>query len=225
VRHRVVGQHRLRHARCRETGTSAGAHPSYPDPANFGRVRMAMPNERLLASIAIQIQWLAELARDEGVALRHVKPHGALYNDAATDKNIAHAVVEGMRSALMHPVRIVGLAGSGCIAAYRNAGCPPIEEAFADRRYQLTGSRTFPTLVSRSQPGATLTPTEIADQIPLLLTRGEVRCVDGTIARVAFDSLCMHSDTAERQQESILERAAMVRRTIESAGGLVRPPR
>jgi UPF0271 protein len=217
-------------ARCRETGTSAGAHPSYPDPANFGRVRMAMPHVHLVESIAEQTLWLAALARDEGVALRHVKPHGALYNEVADDDGVADAIVNGVRlSGLARSTRIFGLAGSRCLPVYRRAGYKPIHEAFADRRYEVRPGSAFPTLVPRDRGDIAVISSvmEIVEQTRMLLMRGEVRCTmpvasdAPTTARAECDSLCIHSDTSSAGVD-VIKRAQLVRDTMISLGFSVR---
>ena len=115
-------------------GVAIGAHPSYPDRENFGRTAMARTPQDVYADATAQIASLAAIAREQGAALRHVKPHGALYNDSARDVALAHAIAHAVRDS-EPALALVGLAGSASIRAARDAGLRAIDEGFADRAY------------------------------------------------------------------------------------------
>ena len=149
-------------ARARELGTHVGAHPSYPDHANFGRKSMPMPPEALHATLIEQITALQKIAG----LLHHVKPHGALYNDAHKDRALAENLIAAIRD-IDPALPIVCSDSSQMAAAARDAGTPVIREAFADRRYNADGS-----LVSRGEPGSLLTVDEAAAQAALVLYSG-----------------------------------------------------
>jgi UPF0271 protein len=171
-------------------GVAAGAHPSYPDRARFGRHAMAASPEKIAAWVTQQAEALAEEAARLGLRLSHVKPHGALYNVAARDPVVAQAIAEAV--AMFDPdLLLVGLSGSQLIRAGQAAGLTVLNEGFADRRYQVDGQ-----LVSRETEGALLDNPEQAAQQALLLQRGEpVSCLDGSVVRIAADTICLHSDT------------------------------
>lgn len=170
----------MQHAceRARATGARLGAHPSYEDRARFGRVSLALTPEEVRHSVAAQCRTLAASARNAGVGIHHVKPHGALYHDASRDPALAAAVVDGMLDAL-GPVAIVGPPGSRLADEARARGLVFLAEGFADRAYQADGS-----LVPRTQPGALL---ESADDVTQQVRR--------LVAERRFDTLCVHSDT------------------------------
>jgi 5-oxoprolinase (ATP-hydrolysing) subunit A len=174
----------------RESGAAAGAHPGFPDRANFGRLPMDLPLEQIAASVAAQVEALAAIASRMGIPLTHVKPHGALYNQAARDRRIAKAIAQGVAS-VDKRLLLVGLAGSLMLEVFRGAGFRAIPEAFADRRYEPGG-----TLRNRQFPGAILTdPEEAAAQALRAVQEGKVLAFDGTEVPVAATTLCIHSDS------------------------------
>jgi UPF0271 protein len=165
--------------RAQVLGVRLGAHPSYPDRTNFGRVSLSMPPDELRASLISQIESLRAYA-----PLHHVKPHGALYNDAHRDGALAEVVISALRG-----LAIVCPDHSRMAAAARAAGIPVIREAFADRRYESDGS-----LMSRKLPGSLLTVEEAAAQAALMVSEGVVIARDGTRVPIAFDTICIHAD-------------------------------
>jgi 5-oxoprolinase (ATP-hydrolysing) subunit A len=171
-------------------GVAVGAHPGYDDRENFGRRPMQLSAEEINDLLFSQLGALDAVARGAGVVLQHVKPHGALYNQAETDGALAVAIIAAVRS--FDPnLRLVGRAGSAMARAATAARHPFTAEAFADRRYGPDG-----TLVRRSQPGALLTdPEEVARQVRSLVTHGEVVASDGSHLPIAFETLCLHGDT------------------------------
>ncbi|MCU1350762.1 MAG: LamB/YcsF family protein [Acidobacteria bacterium] len=166
--------------RAREYGVRIGAHPSYPDRANFGRKSMSMSASALFSALRQQIDALGAIAGE----LHHVKPHGALYNDAHRDSALAGIVVEAIGG-----LAIVCSDTSQMAAAARAAGKPVIREAFADRRYQPDGS-----LVSRSIAGSLLSVDEAAAQAELLVNEAVAIACDGSRVPIAFDTICVHAD-------------------------------
>lgn len=171
-------------------GVAVGAHPGYDDRANFGRRPMHLSVAELNELLGKQLRALDAIARRGGAILTHVKPHGALYNQAETDAALAAAVVAAVRG-FDPDLRLVGRAGSAMAGAALAVGHPFTPEAFADRRYRGDGS-----LLPRSEPGAVLTdPEEVVRQVRSLVTRGEVVASDGSRVPVAFETLCLHGDT------------------------------
>jgi len=193
-------------------GVAVGAHPSYPDRVGFGRRAMDIGTEELKADIVYQIGALAAFCRCEGVALRHVKLHGALYHRAAQDPDTARAVVEAVRSAAPG-AHLVCPAGSAMTESARQYEMPYREEAFADRAYTPDGA-----LVPRSRKGALLTdPARIAEQAVRMVLEQRVETPEGIPVPLAFQTLCVHGDTPDA-------RIALreIRRALESAGVTIR---
>jgi len=179
-----------------EHGVRLGAHPSYPDREHFGRQSLAMVPAALRASIAEQLDALRAIAGE----LHHVKPHGALYNDAHRDRALAEVVIEAIGG-----LAIVCSDTSQMAAAAREAGTPVIREAFADRRYEPDGS-----LVSRAVAGSLLTIEEAAAQAALLAAEGIVVARDGSRLPVVYETICIHAD-----MEGAVERLRAVRRALK----------
>ena len=173
-----------------EHGVAVGAHPSYPDRAQFGRQALTASADEIVMWVTQQTEALAEQALRLGLRLTYVKPHGALYNAAARDTEVARAIAAAV-AAFDPALALVGLSGSQLIAAGQGAGLAVLNEGFADRRYQPDGQ-----LVSRETRGALVTDPDMAAQQALALARGEpVVTLDGGALRVRTDTLCLHSDT------------------------------
>jgi len=164
-------------------GVRFGAHPSYPDRENFGRKSLSISADALRESLIAQIAALQTFAR-----VQHVKPHGALYNDAHKNRALADVVI----SALDSTISIVAPDHSQMAAAARAAGINVIREAFADRRYEPDGS-----LTPRSILGSTLSVEEAAAQAALLVNESAVIARDGTRITLRFDTICIHADMDE----------------------------
>jgi len=159
-------------------GVSVGAHPSYADREHFGRRSRAQSPRDAAAAISAQLVTLRDIARAHDIALTHVKPHGALYNDAAADRAIAVAVADAV-AAFDGGLVLVGLAGSSLLDAGRKAGLRVAAEGFCDRAYEPDGS-----LRSRALAGAVYDdPALAARQAVRLAQRGDI------------DTLCIHGDT------------------------------
>jgi UPF0271 protein len=191
-------------ANAREHGVRLGAHPSFPDRENFGRKSMSMMPAALRATLIEQIASLRDIGAREQMVLEHVKPHGALYNDAHADAVLAAVIIDAMRS-VDDSLAIVCSDTSQMASAARIAGTRVIREAFADRRYQPDGS-----LTPRGIAGALLSVDEAADQAEMLVRERAVRAGDGSRVAVAFDTICIHAD---------MEQAAERLRAIRSRLG------
>jgi UPF0271 protein len=167
-----------------------GAHVAYPDLIGFGRRNMDVASSDLVASIIYQIGALQGLARVAGTEVRYVKPHGALYNTIAQDRRQAQDVITAIR-AIDPRLVLVALAGSPLICWARDAGLTVVAEAFADRGYTPEGA-----LVSRRERGAVLHDVDqIAARMLSLVRDGVVEAVDGSLVRIAADSICVHGDS------------------------------
>ena len=170
-------------------GVAIGAHPSYPDRDNFGRSEMALTPEQVRADLIYQIGALQALVQAAGGRLHHVKPHGALYNQAARDPVLASAVAGAVR-AVDPGLALYGLAGSELLRAAEHAGLRGVAEVFADRGYRADGS-----LVPRSQPGALIDDTAEAVARTLRMVReGVVVAVTGETVPLRAETICLHGD-------------------------------
>ena len=172
-----------------------GAHPSYPDREHVGRRSLSMAPDALRASLLAQLAALRAFA-----PIQHVKPHGALYNDAHKDRALAGVIV----SALDPSMAIVAPDASQMAIAARAAGISVIREAFADRRYEPDGS-----LTPRSIPNSTLTVEEAAEQARMLARERAVLARDGTRITIPFDTLCIHADMPHAPERLRAIRAAI----------------
>ncbi|MFI3308336.1 5-oxoprolinase subunit PxpA [Ewingella allii] len=170
-------------------GVAIGAHPSFPDRENFGRMAMQLPPETVYAQVVYQLGALAAIARAEGGKMVHVKPHGMLYNQAATDPALADAIARAVHS-VDPALKLVGLAGSELIRAGARLGLATSQEVFADRRYQSSGN-----LVPRSQPDALIESDELALQQTLMMVQQQkVVSREGVAVPVRADTVCLHGD-------------------------------
>jgi 5-oxoprolinase (ATP-hydrolysing) subunit A len=188
-------------------GVAIGAHPGYPDRENFGRLELKMPAQAVANSVCEQVRALAEIAAACGTKLVHVKPHGALYNQAVRNRELAQAIVKGVAK-WGKDVVLVGLAGSPMLDVFREAGFAVAAEAFADRRYEPDG-----TLRSRKLDNALIrNPAEAAKQALSIAQRGIVTAHDGTEVMLTAQTICIHGDTPGSVQI-----AAAVARTVRDA--------
>jgi 5-oxoprolinase (ATP-hydrolysing) subunit A len=189
-------------------GVRVGAHPGWPDLQGFGRRDMSFPIGEVEALVLYQIGALAAFAKAEGVQLRHVKPHGALYNKAAKDRSLADAIARAIKSFDAQLI-FVGLAGSAMIAAGLAMGLRVANEAFPDRRYSPDG-----TLVSRKEPNAVISsPEEVAAHAITLAKDG----IAFAGKHVQIDTLCLHGDNAHAADNARLVKAALTEAGISVA--------
>jgi UPF0271 protein len=167
-----------------------GAHPGYPDPDHFGRVSLSLSEKALRNTLRQQVELLAEACAQQGEVLHHVKPHGALYNDAAVALDLAGLIAEEIR-AVRQDLILVGLAQSQMYHAALSVGLPFWQEGFIDRAYLPDGQ-----LVPRSHPLALHSSLDSClDQAEALVRGMPVRAVDGTPVMLKVDTLCVHGDT------------------------------
>lgn len=197
----------------RDFGVSVGAHPGYPDLQGFGRRPLALTPDEVGNSVLAQLGALAAIARAEGVELTHVKPHGALYNQAAVEPPLAVAIAAAI-AAFDPTLILVGLAGSALITAGHDAGLRVAREAFADRVYEADG-----TLRSRSMVDALLhEPERCLDQVVAIVTRGYVVAHDGSQVPIQADTICLHSDTPGAAERAATLRQGLLAARIETVG-------
>jgi UPF0271 protein len=174
----------------RAAGAAVGAHPGFPDLAGFGRRELRATPREVEDMVVYQIGALAAMARAEGVALAHVKAHGALYNMAARDRTLADAIAAAVR-AVDPSLILFGLPGSELLRAGEAAGLAVAAEGFADRAYAPDGS-----LAPRSTPGSVLhDPDVVVRRAVMMIQHGRVTAVDGSPLTVRADTLCVHGDT------------------------------
>jgi 5-oxoprolinase (ATP-hydrolysing) subunit A len=192
---------------------AVGAHPGYDDRANFGRREMQLDPDALANLLLYQLGAIRTLCEAQGVALTHVKPHGALYNQATRDAAMAATIARTIRRFDPH-LALFGLAGSVMLTAGRTAGLRVAAEAFADRAYEADGS-----LRPRNLPGAVHTDPQIATRQALqIVYEGYIIAHDGSRVAVQADTLCVHGDNPNAQ--AVL---AAVRAALEEAGAQVQP--
>ena len=185
-----------------------GAHPGYPDHANFGRVELNLPPEEVADSVLEQVEALAKVAVDCGVEVTHVKPHSALYNQAAKSRSLAQAIADGV-ARWRRDVVLVGLAGSLMLDVFWEAGFRVAAEAFADRRYEADGtlrSRRFEDALIRD-------PVEAGQQALRVAQRGTAIAHDGKEVSVSAQTICIHADTPGAPRI-----AAAVAQALQEAG-------
>jgi UPF0271 protein len=183
-----------------ENGVRIGAHPGYSDRENFGRTNQSLPEDELKALVLYQLGALGAVARARGAKLVHVKAHGALYNQAAKDAQLARAFAEAVAT-YDRSLVLVGLAGGAQLDAARAVGLRAAAEAFADRLYADDG-----TLVPRTQPGAVLhDPKDAAAQAVKLARSGRAQ------------TICLHGDTPGAALIAKAVRAALEAEGIQIA--------
>jgi 5-oxoprolinase (ATP-hydrolysing) subunit A len=199
---------------CKEQGVRAGAHPSYPDTANFGRLRLVMPLDQLIGQLRSQLLLIRTIGGQVGVPISYVKLHGALANQTAEELPLAVGVF-GALQAMDPDIAVLALDASAQVRAARAVGLRVELEAYADRAYQPNG-----LLVPRSAEGAVLHDAEeIAARCLRLAQDGEIVAVDGTVLTVGARSICIHGDNPEA-----LGIARAVRAALEKAGVSIAAP-
>lgn len=195
-------------------GVRIGAHPSYPDLVGFGRRAIAATPDEIYADLIYQLGALEAFCRVNGVALQHVKTHGALNNVASKDPVTAEAIAAAVK-AFDPALPIFVLPGTAMFSAAERAGLPISREAFADRAYNADS-----TLVSRSLPGSMITdPEEAAARMVRLVTEKKVTTIDGGDLALEADTICIHSDTA-----TAVAIARALRAAFDRAGITVQAP-
>lgn len=201
-------------ALAREHGTAVGAHPGFPDLVGFGRREMKATPREVEDLVAYQIGALAAIAAAQGVRLAHVKPHGALYNMAARDVDLADAIARAI-AAVDPSLALFGLPGSQSLEAAQRHKVRAVSEAFADRAYRRDGS-----LVPRHEPGAVIDDEQIVVTRAVAIARERmVIAADGTRVPLDVQTICVHGDTPGA---AVL--ASRIRKALNDAGIQVRAP-
>ena len=172
----------------KEYGVAVGVHPSYPDRENFGRKIMQIQPQALADSLVEQIQLVQRICMEEDVRLHHVKPHGALYNHAASEKFISELILNVIKEVALG-VPWMGLANSVSAQVSKTVNYPFIAEGFADRQYEPDG-----TLRSRTKEGAVLSSPDVLKQVEELVINHRV-FTDAWL-KIDIQSICLHGDTA-----------------------------
>jgi 5-oxoprolinase (ATP-hydrolysing) subunit A len=190
-------------------GVAVGAHPSWKDREGFGRRDMTLLPDEVESLILSQIGALAEIAKSEGVEIRHVKPHGALYNQAAQNKVLANAIASAVKR-FSGELILVGLAGSSLVEAGIEAGLNVANEGFPDRNYNSDG-----TLVSRKQSNALIESPERVGLHAVELAQNGINFLG---RRVHIDTLCLHGDHPSAAQNAKLVREALKKKEIKVVG-------
>ena len=193
-------------------GVAVGAHPGYPDREGFGRESGYLHGDPLYESLTEQVTALADIAAELGARIAHVKPHGALYNDAVADRELADIIARVTAETPGSPA-FMGMAGTELESAANAHGLDFIAEAFVDRAYEPDG-----TLVSRKEPGAVHKELSVATtQAVRLAEEGSATARNGEQVVVRADTLCIHGDTP-----GAAEKARAVRDVLESHGVTIR---
>jgi UPF0271 protein len=188
-------------------GVAIGAHPGYADRENFGRVELELSGAEVADSMYEQVSVLGAIAVGCGARVAHVKPHGALYNQAVRDRALAAAIARGV-ARWSREVVMVGLAGSAMLEVFHEEGFTVAAEAFADRRYEADGR-----LRSRKFADALISnPVEAGRQALGIVKRGKVKASDGSEVCVDAQTICIHGDTP-----GATEIAARVAATLREA--------
>ena len=176
----------------RDRGVVIGAHPSYPDLPGFGRRELGLSAPQIGFHVAAQVRSMAAICAREGAQLRYVKPHGALYNRAAIEKNAARAIVDAIRD-VDASLALLGLPSSEMQRAADERGIRFVREAFVDRSYRADG-----TLVPRGQPSAVIGDAEVAVARAVTLVKdGFLPTENGGELRIDAQSLCVHGDNPQ----------------------------
>ena len=174
----------------RKHGAAIGAHVSFPDLVGFGRREMNATPLEVENDTLYQLGAIGGFCRAAGVPLRHIKPHGALYNMAQKDRTLAEAIVRAV-VAFDPSLLVFAQPGSALEAAAVAAGLTAVGEVFADRAYNADG-----TLASRKLPGAVIhDPEQVAERAVLMVTSGSVTAIDGTVVPLRAETICVHGDT------------------------------
>jgi UPF0271 protein len=193
-------------------GVAVGAHPGFPDLVGFGRRELTVSPAEAEDFVLYQVAAVAGVAAAEGVSLQHVKPHGALFNMAVHDAQLAAAIARAV-AAFDKRLVLFGLPGSEILKAGRAAGLRVAAEVFADRAYEPDG-----TLASRKKPGTVIhDPEAVVARAIRMVTQKNVVAIDGSVVALEADTMCVHGDTPGSD-----DLAARIRAGLEKAGVEVR---
>ncbi len=193
-------------------GVAVGAHPGFPDLVGFGRRELTVSPNEAEDFVLYQVAAVAGVAAAEGASLQHVKPHGALFNMAVHDAQLAAAIARAV-AAFDKRLVLFGLPGSEILKAGRAAGLRVAAEVFADRAYEADG-----TLASRKKPGTVIhDPEAVVARAVRMVTQKNVVAIDGSVVALEADTMCVHGDTPGSD-----DLAARIRAGLEKAGVTVR---
>jgi UPF0271 protein len=192
-------------------GVGLGAHPGYHDLQGFGRRYIKTRSEELVNDIVYQVGAIREFGRRHGIALQHVKPHGALYMEAAVNEELSELMIDTLRRTCGEAI-VFCMGISKTYEAAKRMGQPVVREFYADRDYDDSGSIVFARQVVRQDPAA------IAEKCVRACKEGVVRTVDGNDIEIEFESICFHSDTP-----GALENGKAIRNALLDAGITIAP--
>jgi 5-oxoprolinase (ATP-hydrolysing) subunit A len=193
----------------KEYGVAIGAHPSFDDPANFGRTEMDCTPDEVYDLVVHQVKLLEQIAIECDAYLHHVKPHGALYNMAARDQRLARAIARAVRDCDTELV-LYGLSGSFLISEAKAVGLHTCSEVFADRTYQDDGS-----LTPRKEPGAVISDVEEAvQQVRQMVQEGVVTSVNGVPVPIVAGTVCIHGDSPKAVEMAKAIKSYVARRSL-----------
>jgi 5-oxoprolinase (ATP-hydrolysing) subunit A len=197
-------------------GVGVGAHPGYPDLMGFGRRFMDCTAEEIKGFVIYQVGALMAFCRVNGVRMRHVKPHGALYLAAIDHEAVAEAIAEAVVSVdpeLMY-VALAGPGGDVMTRVGERVGLRVVYEAFPDRAYTPEGK-----LTSRRLPGAVISdPEEVAERVVMIARERKLRAVDGSLIELDARTVCVHGDNP-----AAVELVRRIRQQLEADGIAIRP--
>jgi UPF0271 protein len=189
-------------------GVAVGAHPGFPDLQGFGRREMKMPAQEIFDIVLYQVSALKGICEASGGKLHHVKPHGALYNQAAKDAGFAVAIAEAVK-AIDKNLIFYGLSGSFLISEAEKLGLKTASEVFADRTYQTDGN-----LTPRSEPNALIYDAgSVVEQVLQMIQTQTVTATSGETVPIKAETVCIHGDG-----EHALEFARMIRQKLIDNG-------
>jgi UPF0271 protein len=197
-----------------EQGVAIGVHPGYADPENFGRTPTNLGPAKVRQLIFDQLEALERVCDPAGAKIRHVKPHGALYNQAAKDRELASAIAEAVAEWDSQLI-FYGLSGSEMITEAEKMGLRTASEVFADRTYRSDG-----TLTPRNETNALITKTEDSQaQVLDMIRYGRVRSTDAIMVAIKSETICLHGDG-----DHAVEFARLIRERLEGDGIVIEPP-
>ncbi|MDX1492248.1 MAG: 5-oxoprolinase subunit PxpA [Pseudohongiellaceae bacterium] len=189
-----------------------GAHPSYPDRENFGRLPMTLSAQDLRKHLAQQLEFFLSLSATLGAKVHHIKPHGALYNQAARDPELAEQIIQIVKE-LAPSLSLVGLAGGQTIHRAKEQQLHTVEEMFADRAYHPDGS-----LLGRHEPGALIDdPERACAQVLSMLRTGSISAIDGSQIRLTASTVCIHGDSPRSLELARGLKAKLIAQRVEIA--------
>lgn len=200
-------------ALAKQAGVAVGAHPGYPDLLGFGRRDMSLSPDEARTYVKYQVGALSAFTKSAGIPLRHVKLHGAFYNRAAADPQLAQAVCRGIAE-VDESLIVLALAGSHMLEAARQAGLRAASEVFADRAYNADGS-----LVSRNLEASVIHDEALAVQrVVRMVKKGTVRSISGGDVEIRADSVCIHGDNPQALAFAGAIRRALLAEHVEITG-------